>query len=679
MMKIFQKKNAILSLTILSTIIFVFVQTATAQQLKPKEIVYSRLPTNLNAAPTGANSPTIWAVGQDGANDRMITSGMEPRISDDGRYLLFRRIVAAEGDVFHYNPYASQAQGQLWVRELANNSETMIFDFSTNGRRLFSYYFSPESNRGDYQIILDYGTLFYKMNIDGTGAVALDPYFGGGVPRENDTFPVLRRGDSLIVANNRDRANFGLMTRTLGSDPPLDLPNTNGSDYNPSWSNDNQFIGFTTLRINGCLNFDASASGCNYPYFFNKISKIKPDGNSRTQLSDLSGNNANGVAFGTIWTEDNSKIIAAARIGGVASLYTFDTDGSGAYAPILISNGNAPDFVGGIVQPREEGQVVSMGGGAATSGNYTLVDTIGEPIAGQTSTGASYTLQSGFWAFAAAPNKTLFDYDGDGKSDVSVFRPSSGVWYLLNSSIGIQSLPFGIATDKITPADFDGDSKTDVAVYRPSNGVWYILKSSGGFNALQFGVAEDVPAPADYDGDGRADIAVFRPSTGAWYILGSTVGLNVTQFGLAGDIPVAADYDGDGKADIAVYRPSSGVWYELRSSAGFSAQQFGTSTDLPTKADYDADGKTDVAVFRPSTGTWYLQQSTAGIRTLQFGQNGDRPAAADYDGDGKADVAVFRPSSGVWYLQRSTAGLSVLQFGQSGDVPTPAASLSALP
>ena len=675
-MKIYQNKNKVWRLAIILAIVFIFAQMIQAQQLKPKEIIYSRLPTNLNAAPTGANSPTIWAVGQDGANDRMITAGMEPRISDDGRYLLFRRIVAAAGDVFHYNPYASQAQGNLWVRDLVNNSETMIFDFSTGNQRLIGYYFSPESNRGNYQIILDYGTLFYQMNLDGTGAVALDPYFGGGVPRENDTFPVLRRGDRLLVANNRDRANFGLMTRTLGSEPPFDIPNTNGNDYNPSWSNDNQFIGLTTLRTNGCLNFDVSGNGCNYPYFFNKIGKIKPDGTGRAQLADLSGSNTNGIAFGTIWTEDNTKIIAAARIGGVASLYAVNTDGSGSYTRIPISPGNAPDFVGSIVEPRAEQQVVSFGGGVATNGNYTLVDTIGEPIAGQTSAGASYNLQSGFWAFAANA-QTLFDFDGDGRADISVFRPSSGVWYLNRSQLGFSATPFGLATDLVAAADYDGDGKTDIAVWRPSTGIWYVLRSSDNtFSARQWGQSGDLPQPGDYDGDGQADLAVWRPSNGVWFILKSgNNSFQAQQWGLSTDKPVSGDYDGDGRADLAVWRPATGTWYLLNSSNGTVAiTPWGLPDDRPIPADYDGDGKTDLAIWRPSNGTWYVLRSQAGFLGQQWGAAADIPAPADYDGDGRADLTVWRPANGVWYtLQSSNGSFSFTQFGLSGDQPIAAA------
>ena len=272
--------------------------------------------------------------------------------------------------------------------------------------------------------------------------------------------------------------------------------------------------------------------------------------------------------------------------------------------------------------------------------------------------------------FAVRFGGSKFDYDGDGKADVSVFRPDSGAWYVQQSLSGFTGISFGQSSDKIVPADYDGDGKTDVAVYR--DGTWYLQRSSLGFTGIQFGAADDTPVPSDFDGDGKAELAVYRPSNGAWYIYNlvnnQTSG---ATFGASEDKPVPADYDGDGKTDIAVFRPSTGVWYQQRSTLGFIGVAFGASEDKPVPADYDGDGKADVAVFRPSSGTWYLNRSQSGFTGIAFGAGTDQPTPADYDGDGKADVAVYR--SGTWYLQRTTAGFTGVAFGATTDRPTPGA------
>ncbi len=275
---------------------------------------------------------------------------------------------------------------------------------------------------------------------------------------------------------------------------------------------------------------------------------------------------------------------------------------------------------------------------------------------------------------AAASNRKLFDFDGDGKSDISVFRPSDGIWYLNQSTYGFSATQFGLSTDKITPADYDGDGKTDIAVFRPSEGIWYLLQSSGGFKTVRFGSNNDIPTAGDFDGDGKSDIAVFRSETGVWYFLYSLDNRTAAfQFGLNGDLPMVGDYDGDAKADVVVFRPANGIWYLQRSSAGFTAVQFGRSTDKLVPGDYDGDGRTDIAVFRPAEGNWYLQNSTAGFGVINFGISEDIPASGDYDGDGKTDVAVFRPSTGVWHLRQSTSGLTTPQFGSTNDTPVPSA------
>ncbi len=277
--------------------------------------------------------------------------------------------------------------------------------------------------------------------------------------------------------------------------------------------------------------------------------------------------------------------------------------------------------------------------------------------------------------FTFGPRRTSCDFDRDGKTDISVFRPSSGHWYISNSSDGsFRAEHFGASGDQLMPGDYDGDGHTDLAVFRPSNGYWYIIDSSTNtFRAQAWGQSGDIAASGDFDGDGVTDIAVFRPSSGAWYILRSFEGFLAQQFGTSGDVPVVGDYDFDGRKDIGVFRPSTGAWYIQQSAVGFLAQQFGSPGDQPVTGDFDGDNKADIAVFRPSNGAWYIQQSAAGFRAQIFGTNGDVAATGDYDGDAKADVAVFRPSNGSWYLLKSSNGDFVgQQFGLNGDRPAPA-------
>jgi hypothetical protein len=280
-------------------------------------------------------------------------------------------------------------------------------------------------------------------------------------------------------------------------------------------------------------------------------------------------------------------------------------------------------------------------------------------------------------ALAIAKNKRA-DFDGDGKTDISVWRPETGVWYITNSSnSGYTILNFGLSTDILAPGDFDGDGKTDFAVWRPDTGVWHVYSRSI-YRSFAFGAAGDIPVPADYDGDGRTDAAVFRPSTGTWYIWNSfdSRGTSYTtvQFGLNGDKPVPADYDGDGKTDIAIFRPSNGEWWLNRSTDGIIAAAFGNSSDKPVPADFTGDGRADIALWRPSTGEWFILRSEdASYYSVPFGASGDKPAVGDYDGDGKSDLAVFRPDTGVWYVSQSQAGVLITQFGISTDSPVPTA------
>ena len=268
-----------------------------------------------------------------------------------------------------------------------------------------------------------------------------------------------------------------------------------------------------------------------------------------------------------------------------------------------------------------------------------------------------------------------FDFDGDGKTDVSIFRPSNGEWwYRKSSTSNTIAAQFGNATDKITPADWTGDGRADIALWRPASGEWFILRSEdASFLSFPFGQLGDIPATGDFDGDNKADAVIFRPSNATWYIQKSSGGNTIQQFGSAEDKPVVADYDGDGLAEIAIYRPSVGEWWYRRSSDGQTiATQFGNPTDNPVPGDWTGDGRADIAVYQPSSGYWFILRSQDGsFFSVPFGQAGDIPAPGDYDGDGQFDAAVFRPAASTWYINRTIAGTQIVPFGVSTDRPVP--------
>ncbi len=136
--------------------------------------------------------------------------------------------------------------------------------------------------------------------------------------------------------------------------------------------------------------------------------------------------------------------------------------------------------------------------------------------------------------------------------------------------------------------DFDGDGFTDLNIFRPADGVWFNFNSGSNTVSInQWGQNGDIPVDGDFDGDKLADRAIFRPSDGSWWIQRSSNGSSFsTVFGTNGDKPVAGDYDKDGKTDIAVWRPANGTYFIARSSDGFAsffASGFGQNGDIPVQ------------------------------------------------------------------------------------------------
>jgi hypothetical protein len=267
-------------------------------------------------------------------------------------------------------------------------------------------------------------------------------------------------------------------------------------------------------------------------------------------------------------------------------------------------------------------------------------------------------------------------------ADIAVWRPSSGEWWVMGQAGSQQTTQqYGVSGDIPVPGDFDGDGKTDFSIFRPSTSNWYFIYSAGGSGQYPFGTTGDIPVPADYDGDGKTDAAIYRPSTGGWYIARSSDGgFTILGYGAAGDTPVPADYDGDGRADLAVWRSSAATFYFYRSSNNLEQGiTFGQPGDKPVPGDYDGDGRADAAVWRGGVYQWHILYSSTGqTEGFTFGDpQTDVYVQNDYDGDGKVDRAFWRPSTGVWHIvQSSKRGqpdeVRTVQWGINGDVPVPA-------
>jgi hypothetical protein len=161
--------------------------------------------------------------------------------------------------------------------------------------------------------------------------------------------------------------------------------------------------------------------------------------------------------------------------------------------------------------------------------------------------GVGYSSESVFNAFMNSPGHKVNILDSAfNKTGVGAYWSPDGKLYITQVFASCSSscnpawhtnatLPADPVTKSPPPPpvaklnDYNGDGKADIAMWRPSDGKWYVR----GIVTKEWGRQGDIPVPGDYNGDGKSDFAIFRPAEKNWYIYGmSTVG-----WGEPGDIP----------------------------------------------------------------------------------------------------------------------------------------------
>ncbi|MCX6348327.1 MAG: MBL fold metallo-hydrolase [Candidatus Aureabacteria bacterium] len=323
----------------------------------------------------------------------------------------------------------------------------------------------------------------------------------------------------------------------------------------------------------------------------------------------------------------------------VKTIYTLERGASGSgTAPNvkIVGRGNSPGFP---YNPAQQGSLkISVSAGGA---RYYFVNE--GPNTNSVNDGPFNSDEGG--EATGIPILESGDYNGDGSSEIAVFRASSGLWSIRDFT----RCNFGGSDDIPASGDYNGDGVAEIAVFRSYYGSWAIR----GLTRCYFGSSGDQSVPGDYDGDGCCDLGIFRNAGGLWAI----GDLTRVFFGNSGDIPVPADYTGDGTAEIATFRSNYGLW----SIRGWTRRYVGSAGDVSVPADYNGDSTAELAVFRGYYGLWAVDQMTR----FYLGESLDRPVPADYDGNGVDDPGIFRDSGGLWVIRTVTR----TYYGTSGDIP----------
>jgi hypothetical protein len=177
----------------------------------------------------------------------------------------------------------------------------------------------------------------------------------------------------------------------------------------------------------------------------------------------------------------------------------------------------------------------------------------------------------------------------------------------------------GRPTDQPITGDWDGDGRTDVGVYRTESRRFILAAADGTAQSIGFGRRGDIAVTGDWNGDGRTDVGVFRPATSTFWLRAADGAMSSVRFGSTSSIPIAGDWDGDGRSQIGVYDPATSTFRLSRQIGGTRTVTYGSPGSIPAVGAWTTGPVTGLGAWDPATGVFSERISHGVTSSIRFG------------------------------------------------------------
>jgi hypothetical protein len=211
--------------------------------------------------------------------------------------------------------------------------------------------------------------------------------------------------------------------------------------------------------------------------------------------------------------------------------------------------------------------------------------------------------------------------------------------------------------------DWDGNGRTEVGVFRPRPGTntFRLRHKDGTATVVRLGLPGDVPVTGDWNGNGITDVGVWTRQTRIFLLRTDAGRTRTIRLGGLRDVPVTGDWDGNGRTEVGVFNPRRHTFRQRAADGTVVDVRFGAVGSTPVTGDWDGDGRTDLAVHDVGR-SWTFRSRTGVAATESFGGVGGIPVSGDWDGDGTEEPGTWGPADAIFRLQSEATPLQ-LRFG----------------